>query len=376
MEQYESVLLETNFRQGEGEWTEMLNRIRVGKQTDKDMKKLNDRPYTLLTKEEFDDAIHFFYTNLEVNEHNNYRLNALEDLLEEMQASMIHSKGYKPKINENGLIDSTQFAQKLKLKKSARVMIIANVDIKDGIVNGSLGMVLDFVKTVTKDKDGKEKEEVKAVIVRFDDPETGLDQIARNKFDENLRKFEKDKGVPIFRSNLLYQAPYKKSYKTHNCQVSIKQFPLKLAYASTAHKVQGITIKKGKNVVIHGHRRIPNSMYYLMCSRVQEMEQLYFDMRVKDKNGKYELIDLVIVANPQSLLENEKLVERSIVPNYKTIKYNIFMVNIASLQNKIIDLTKDIVAQASDHVCVVETWLDTNKLYDFDIPQRYVFLKH
>ena len=52
------------------------------------------------------------------------------------------------------------------------------------------------------------------------------------------------------------------------------------------------------------------------------------------------------------------------------------MVNIASLQNKIIDLTKDIVAQASDHVCVVETWLDPNKQYEFDIPQRYVFLKH
>ena len=116
----ESVLLETNFRQGEGEWTQMLNRIRVGKQTDKDMKKLNDRPYTLLTKEEFDDAIHFFCTNLEVNEHNNYRLNALEDLLEEMKASMMHSKGYKPKINESGLIDSTQFAQTLKLKKISK----------------------------------------------------------------------------------------------------------------------------------------------------------------------------------------------------------------------------------------------------------------
>ena len=57
------------------------------------------------------------------------------------------------------------------------------------------------------------------------------------------------------------------------CQV--KQFPLKSAWASTAHKVQGITIKKGTNVVIHGHERIPNGMYYLMLSRVEEMEQIY-----------------------------------------------------------------------------------------------------
>ena len=34
----------------------------------------------------------------------------------------------------------------LKLKKTARVMIIANVDIKDSIVNGSLGTIIDFVK--------------------------------------------------------------------------------------------------------------------------------------------------------------------------------------------------------------------------------------
>ena len=34
----ESVLLETNFRQGEGAWTQMLNRIRLGEQTEEDVK--------------------------------------------------------------------------------------------------------------------------------------------------------------------------------------------------------------------------------------------------------------------------------------------------------------------------------------------------
>ena len=47
------------------------------------------------------------------------------------------------------------------------------------------------------------------------------------------------------------------------------------------------------------------------------------------------------------------------------------MVNIASLQNKLIDLTTDVFAQKSDHICTVETWLDPDKDYSFFIPGRY-----
>ena len=46
------------------------------------------------------------------------------------------------------------------------------------------------------------------------------------------------------------------------------------------------------------------------------------------------------------------------------------MVNINSLQNKIVDLTNDVYAQVSDHICVVETWLNTNTDYDFNIPGK------
>merc|ERR1712020_285152 len=48
----DSVLLETNFRQGEGAWTQMLNRIRIGEQTDEDIKILEKRLSTLLSGKE------------------------------------------------------------------------------------------------------------------------------------------------------------------------------------------------------------------------------------------------------------------------------------------------------------------------------------
>ena len=202
-----------------------------------------------------------------------------------------------------------------------------------------------------------------------------MEQIQKYRYDEHLRKYEKDKGVPIFRTNQTYDAPFRKSYKTHSAKCQIKQFPLKLAWASTGHKVQGITIKTGQNVVVHGHEKIPNGMYYLMLSRAQQLEQIYMEMPLKKnkQTGKFEKIEFIIKANPHSLQENENLVQRSIVPDFKSNRYSIFMLNIASVQRKLIDLTNDVYAQASDHVCVVETWLSSNTEYSLNIPGRYVF---
>ena len=106
-----------------------------------------------------------------------------------------------------------------------------------------------------------------------------------------------------------------------------------------------------------------------MFSRAEELEQVYIEMpKLKDTSEK---LSLVIKANPQSIQENENLVLRSIVPNYKANNFSVFMVNIASLQNKLIDLTNDIYAQVSDHICVVETWLNSNTEYSLNIPERY-----
>ena len=341
----------------------MLNRFRVGEATEEDIKIIESRPSSLLSDAEYNKASHLCYTNKETNKHNSDMLNKelQEEILEAIMGSVKHPKSYTPKVNEHGLIDKTQFVMELELKKGARVMVISNIDIKDSLVNGSLGVVLDITKekVTIKDKNGNENviDQVISVIVVFDDPKAGLQQMERHR--KKYHQYHKDRGVPIFRVTQRYQIPHRKNYKEHAATCELTQFPLRLAWALTGHKVQGITIKRPQKVVVHGHPRIPKSMYYLMFSRAQDLEQIY----VKNFTGK-------ILANENSLAENKKLVERSIVPSYEENHFCVFMVNIQSLQNKIIELENDIYAPKADHICVVETWLEPNYNGKLEIPNR------
>ena len=71
----EVVVLKTNFRQGEqSTWKDLLNRVRIGQPTEEDIKTLESRTHNLLTQTEYDNAIHIFFTNLEVLKHNTYRV--------------------------------------------------------------------------------------------------------------------------------------------------------------------------------------------------------------------------------------------------------------------------------------------------------------
>ena len=140
----QSVELETNFRQGEGNpWTEMLNRIRIGEHTEEDIDILKGRLSSLLTDDEYKKATHLYYTNAEVNQYNTNRLNELPGTLYEVQAICSTPKGYTAKTDQYGNVDKTQFVMILQLKIGARVMVVSNISIMDSLVNGTLGTIID-----------------------------------------------------------------------------------------------------------------------------------------------------------------------------------------------------------------------------------------
>ncbi len=231
--QFTPFVLQHNHRQGESKtWSETLNRIREGNLTEEDEKILKDRT----TNEPFldENAMHVFYTNKEVHEHNTKMLDGLPSLEMSFNAINVVPKGYSPFTTLHGTVGSTQFHQDLKLKVGARCMLIFNVNTVDELVNGATGSVVAFER-------GKKmcRNSYDCIIVKFDDESCGEQQ--RLKYPGLAQKYKDSNGTPIFRQELEYFIQSQRG-KSHSAKAKVIQFPLRVSYASTAHKMQVITI--------------------------------------------------------------------------------------------------------------------------------------
>ena len=182
--------------------------------------------------------------------------------------------GYKFTIKEDGCIDDTPFLNNLKIKEGARIMVTLNVNTTDGLVNGSFGTIIKVVLS---------NGQVNHLIVKFDNPKFGAKQ--RSSHPVQAGPYKSVNGTPLFKQNLRYRPP-KAGGKKHHAEVSVLQFPLKLSWANTAHKIQGQSFKAGSKIVIHWHKWLPRAMAYVMCSRCQLLEDMYIAGKFDPKKIK------------------------------------------------------------------------------------------
>ena len=175
----------------------------------------------------------------------------------------------------------------------------------------------------------------------------------RDKYSYLSPKIRTENAVPIFRVNHEYNIPGQKDHsKAHAARTRVNQFPLRLSWASTVHKVQGVTIPKGINVVCHADKKLQNGMAYVMLSRSECMDNVFLT----------EDFDLSMIrCVKEALIENQKLEKRCIVSHEKAKKFNIFYANAQNLNHHLLDIQTDIHANQSDLICLVETWMDPDK---------------
>ncbi|XP_078320120.1 uncharacterized protein LOC144621199 [Crassostrea virginica] len=177
-----------------------------------------------------EDALHVYATNEEVNEYNLSMLRkSCDDLVEiDAQDFTKDSSSGNLKLKSKPMTKSRTdgLCSSLLLGVNARVMLTRNCNVDDGLVNGVMGHVSRFVFG-----QGSAAKTVLAVEVIFDNINVG------KKTGKNTRC-----GNAVLIERVQEDIQEKKSTVRH-------QFPLRLSWACTSHKVQGMTVDK---VVKHG----------------------------------------------------------------------------------------------------------------------------
>merc|ERR1711894_338779 len=359
-ENFNVILLKTNHRQGKDRvYADFLNRVRLGCMTEDDKDLLRGRTFQREDECIPKDALLVAPTNKVVNKYNEQRLNELPGKLFYFKAD-VHSdaKGtFKPKLN-NGKIEGSTLQYEINLKVGARVMLTANMDVCDGLVNGTLGTVAGF--------EYYSKGEVKYVMVEFDDPNDGM-QHRSSLSDDIKRKYPGRIVTQIAKREEQFSFSKDRDYASSG-GVAVN-FPLGLCFAATGHKLQGYTVKSPSALKIDladvggkTTRFCPPAIVYVMLSRVQCQDQLFFlDILPLEKIKPYD----------EAVSELSRLVSRDISkPGRVSDIVSILSLNVRSLKKHIFDVKANQLLLANDILCFQETWLnasdDTNVLYEIE----------
>ena len=357
---FDVILLKTNHRQGEDRvYADFLNRVRLGCMTDEDKELLRGRTFQRDDGCIPKDALLVAPTNKVVNKYNAERLNELPGELMYFKAD-VHSdaKGtFKPKLS-NGKIDGSTLEYEINLKVGARVMLTANMDVCDGLVNGTLGTVAGFEKYSSG--------EVRYVMVEFDDPNDGKEHRSSLR-DDIKRKYPGRIVTQIERREEHFSLSKDRDYASSG-GVAVN-FALKLCFAATGHKVQGYTVKSPSALKIDlagvggkTSRFCPPAIVYVMLSRVQCQDQLFIlDVLPLEKIKPYD----------EAVSELNRLASRNISKAVREDDVtSILSLNVRSLKKHIFDVKANQLLLANDILCFQETWFDAsdenNEIYEID----------
>ncbi len=198
------IELKKVYRQKEKEFVDVLNRIRIGKQVSSDIQLLNSRVRHGLSDDETKNYIVLTTTNDAAGEENSRRLAALPS------DSFIFDANIVGDFPESNYPTDMQ----LELKVGAQVMFIKNNWQKD-YFNGKIGIISKIKGSSIVVDVTNSYNEVHSIVV---DPE----------------KWE----------NIVYTWNEKEKKVEETVTGTFTQYPLKLAWAITVHKSQGMTFEK------------------------------------------------------------------------------------------------------------------------------------
>lgn len=197
-------------------WAAVCEDIRRGEISRRTRELINSRRIKEITKEEEEKTTFVFCHNKDVDEHNNAMIqrNSNTSMIFTRTIEMKKTcskaspvcqvpKGEGQEKMEDLVLKRTDLRKMVVIKLGCRVMVTKNIDVSRGIVNGTVGVVKDVTPkgtiTITTQVNGKE----------LDYP---IDPVEMRITD------------------------------ACGCDISVKGYPLRLSYAITIHKCQGMTL--------------------------------------------------------------------------------------------------------------------------------------
>ena len=260
MDEFRLFELEEIMRQKDDQtFAKLLSRVRTATCNRGDITILESREISKDNPSYPTRCLHTYRLNRDVDQRNIMMLNALAPESEHVSITAIdHTKDTHithltikmptSKAKTGGLVGE------LTLAVGAEVMLTINIDVNDGLVNGARGKVAQIIASGDK---------VNVVLVNFKNPRVGNTARLRGHYRQ-----EQPHAVPIHRHKATFCVGRHKTV-----EVSRTQFPLVLSWASTIHKVQGLTLD---NIVVDmkGGKFLPGQAY-VAFSRVRTLDSLF-----------------------------------------------------------------------------------------------------
>ena len=346
-------------------FAERLNRLREGRHTAGDIAffmTLTKRSATIDPKK----TMHLFSTNDKVNAFNKslYESVPPTDKIEIPAEDIVGSgmgrrsfDGSETSIPEK-TTDTHGLASLLQLFRGCVVMMTTNVNVEDGLVNGSCGILQD----ITYGHTGK----VQLVWVHFYEGKVGAGQRSRMHSKYSALPHISRDWTPVERVERSFLD------KAGIENISRKQFPIAHRNASTIHKTQGLTLQTG--LVDFSGDKIPGLVYVALSRFVKPdaVQLVSFSSRKIGVNSKV-LAEMSRLRSEQMLrIVPKPLWCISTMPGFKLLYQNV-----RSLRKHRDDLAGEEGLACFDVICLVEThWHHaSSEFVSASLPKHSVFSK-
>ena len=236
--------------------------------------------------------------------------------------------------------------QKMLSKIHETVHTVKAIDSKKDKNSGTVSHIVILADTVVN------------ILVVFDDPRIGVKAKRLSQYRQNYPN-----SVPISRHEAIFNIGIRKCISA-----SRRQFPLRLSWASTIHKVQGLTTD---SIVVSFEGRFFPGQAYVALSRVRCLNGLHI---LKFDPAQIH-VDCAVVREMERLDKN-RIVENTEAANPEHFNLQVSHLNIRGIKSHKDDLKLDQLVKQSNVLCFCETFLkdeDNFNQYSFGRDDMQIF---